>query len=346
MNNVLSGDDFYKSLKNDTVIKKAFLFFGDEDYMKLNTKKLLVEKICPDEAFRDMNVFSFDSLDYTPERLADSFCAAPVFAEEKLVILSGINIDGMREAEFGALLEAIESLERYDGNVFLLNVPAGKLTCSGRENQTKRFKALCEMLLPVRFDKYTTSRLVPWCRRHFSVGGYEVEPDFVKKFIAYTSEDMFILANEIKKICAYAQSNGIREISFSDIEKVCVSYEEFGTFDLANAILARNVRLALRIVRKKKEMHEDPILLLASLASEVYDMIAVKGMLGVGLTPDEMAPILGKRSSYPLKLKADAVKNIEQSELERMLSMIIDTDKKLKSGLPGYAGVEKLICSI
>jgi len=345
MNNVVSGDDFYKSLKNDTVIKKAFLFFGDEDYMKLNTKKLLIDKVCPDETFRDMNVFSFDSMDYSPERLADSFSAAPVFADEKIVVLSGMNIDGMREGEFKALLEAIESFERYDGNVFLLNVPAEKLTYTGKESQLKRFKALCELLLPVRFDKYTPSRLVPWCRRHFSVGGYEVEPELVKRLIAYIGDDMFILANEIKKLCAYARANALQKITFAEVENVCVSYEEFGAFELANAILARNIKQALRIIRKKKEEREEPVILLAALSSDVYDMIAVKSMLGAGMTQDEICATLNKKP-YPIKLKAEAVRNIEMAELERMLERILEADRSLKSGIPGYSGIEKLVCSM
>ena len=345
MNSVVSGDDFYKSLRNDTVIKKAFLFFGDEDYMKLNTKKLLVDKVCPDETFRDMNVFSFDSIDYTPERLADSFAAAPVFSEEKIVVLGGLNIDGMREGDFKALIEAIESFDKYDGNVILLNVPSGKLTYSGRETQIKRFKALCELLLPVRFDKYTPSRLVPWCRRHFEAGGYEPEPEFIKRFIAYTSDDMFILASEIKKLCHFAKANRLDALSFSVVENVCTSYEEFGAFDLANAILARNARQALKILRKEKEMRTEPVLVLASLSASVYDMIAVKAMISAGMTQEDICVSLDKKP-YPVKLLSDAVRGVEVSELEGMLDRILDSDRKMKNGITGYGEIERLICSM
>lgn len=345
MNAVVSGDDFYKSLKNDTMLKKAFLFFGDEDYMKLNTKKLLIDKVCPDETFRDMNVFSFDTLDYTPEQLADAFSASPVFSDEKVVTVGGLNIDGMKESDFRSLIEAIESFDRYDGNVFLLSVPADKLTFTGRESQLKRFKALSELLLPVRFDKYTPSRLVPWCKKHFSAGGYDVDSELIKKFIAYTSDDMFILSSEIKKLCAFGKATGRETLSFSDVENVCVSYEEFGAFDLANAMLARNVKQALRIIRKKKEDREDPILLLAALSSDVYDMIAVKAMIGAGMSQDEICVSLGKKP-YPIKLKTEAVRNIEMRELERMLERILEVDRALKSGIGGYGGIEKLVCSM
>lgn len=345
MNAVVTGDDFYKRLKSDTVLQKAFLFFGDEDYMKLNTKKLLVDKVCADDTFKDMNLFSLDPLDYSPETLADSFAAAPVFAEEKIVILNGMNIDGMREGEFNSLLETLELLDKYEGNIFLLNVPAGRLTFTGGERQTKRFKALCEFLLPVRFDKYTQARLVPWCRRHFEVGGYDVEPEFVKKFIAYTSDDMFILANEIKKLCGYAKANKLESIAFSDVEEVCVSYEEFGIYDLANAILARNVKQALRIVRKKKEMREDPMLLFGSFANSVYDMISVKSMLSAGMTADEIGPIINKKA-YPTKLLIDAVRGADIATLRELLARVVEADRKIKSGVSGYAAVEKLICSM
>ncbi len=345
MNNLLTGDDFYKRLKNDTILKKAFLFFGDEDYMKLNTKRLLEQKVCPDEAFREMNLFSFDPLDYSPEALTDAFSAAPVFSDDKLVVLGGMNIDAMRESEFSALIEAIEALDLYDGNVFLLNVPSGRLTYTGKESQLKRYKKLCELLLPVKFDKYTPSRLVPWCRRHFQAGGYDVDPELVKRMIAYIGDDMFILSSEIKKLCAYAKANCLNGITFADVENVCVSYEDFGAFDLANAILARNVSHALRILRKKKEQREEPIIILSSLATSVYDMIAVKSMQSAGMSQDDICALLAKKA-YPVKLCSDAVRGVDMASLEALLDRVLDVDKKLKSGIGGYSGIEKLICSI
>lgn len=339
----IKGDEYYKKLKGGTSLHKALLFYGDEDYMKQNTRRLLERSVCPDESFRSMNLFSFDSLDYSPDALADAFASAPVFSEEKLVVVSGLDLDGMKESDFSALLSAIDSMNEYSGNVFLLVVSAGKLTYTGRADRLRRFAKLCELLTPVLFEKYTQQRLIPWCRMHFSADGCEAEPEFIKKFIAYVSDDMSILDGEIRKLCCFVRASGRTEVTFDDVERVCSSYEEFGAFDLANAILSGNRTFALRIIRRKKEDRVEPLMVLAEISNVVYDLIAVKSMLNAGIARDEMASLL-KIKEYPLKLRLEAAAKFEMPMLRRLLDEIIDADRKLKSGMSGYGGVERIVC--
>ncbi len=340
----VKGDEYYKKLKAGSVGYAGLLFYGDEDYMKANTKRLLLETVCPDETMRDMNVISFDSLDYSPDALSDAFSASPMFAEEKLVILSGMDIDGMRESEFSSMLAAIDSMHEYEGNVFLLYVPAGKLSYQGRAEKLKRLSKLSELLQPVVFEKYTPARLVPWCRMHFAAEGVEAEPELLKRFIAYVSEDMTVLDGEIKKLSAYVRANGRSTFTMQDVERVSASYEEFGAFDLANAILAGDRTTALRIIRKKKEDRTEPLFILAEISNIVYDLIAVRSMIAAGIGRGEMMTLLKLRSEYPLKLRIEAASRFDGETLNRLLTEILDADRKLKSGIGGYGGIEKLVC--
>ena len=192
-------------------------------------------------------------MNFSAETLADAFAAAPVFSEEKLVYVGGLDIDGMREAEFGQLISAIEGMNEYFGNVFVLDVRAEKITYEGKQEKTKRFRRLCELLTPVQFDKYTPARLVPWCIRHFEAEGIQCENEVAKALIDHSGEDMFVLSGEIKKLCSYINAHGEKAVSTSLVKLVCCSYEDFGAFDLANALLARDVPMALRILKVKKE---------------------------------------------------------------------------------------------
>lgn len=339
----IKGDEFYKKVKGGTWIENAVMLYGEEEYMKQNARRLLERTVCPDESFRDMNLIKFDTLDYSPEALSDSFASAPVFAEQKLVVVSGLDIDGMREGEFNALLSAIDSVNDYEGNFFVLMVPADKLTYVGRADRLKRFNKLCELLCPILFEKYTMQRLIPWCRMHFEADGCEVEIDFLKRFIAYVSDDMSILDGEIRKLCCYVRASGRTAPTLEDVEAVCTSYEEFGAFDLMNAILSGNRTLALRIIRRKKEDRIEPIIVLSEISSVVYDIIAIKSMIAAGMSRDEMAAIT-KLKEYPLKLRTEAANRFSSELLEALLKEIMTADRNLKSGIPGYGGIEKIVC--
>lgn len=342
---IISGDDFYKKLKKSAVMEKAFLFFGDEDYMKLNVRKLMESTVCPDETFRDMNLFSFDSLNFSAETLADAFTAAPVFSEEKLVYVSGLDIDGMREAEFSQLISAIEGMAEYLGNVFVLDVRAENLTYEGRQEKTKRFRRLCELLSPVRFDKYTTARLVPWCVRHFEAEGIACEPEVAKSLIGHSGEDMFVLSGEIKKLCSYINAHKESAVSTDLVKRICCAYEDFGAFDLANALLARDIPMALRILKVKKEEKEEPVILLSQVSAVIYDLISIKLMISAGLSGEEIMSALNKKA-YPVKLYSEASAKYEVSYLERALNGVLEVDAKCKSGFSGYGAIETFVCSL
>ncbi len=342
---IISGDDFYKKLKKSAVLEKAFLFFGDEDYMKLNVRRLMENTVCPDDTFRDMNIIAFDSLSFSAEALADAFAAAPVFSEEKLICVSGLDVDGMREAEFVQLLSAIEGMNEYFGNVFVLDVRAEKLTHEGKQEKTKRFRKLCELLTPVRFDKYTPARLVPWCIRHFEAEGIACEPDTARFLIDHSGEDMFVLSGEIKKLCSYINAHGEKTVSTDLVRLVCCAYEDFGAFDLANALLARDIPMALRILKVKKDEKEEPVVLLSQVSAVVYDLIAIKLMLNAGLSGEEIMTALNKKA-YPVKLYSEASSKYEVSYLEKALHGVLEVDAKCKSGYGGYGAIETFVCSL
>ncbi len=344
MNIPIKGDEYYKKLKGGTAIWKGLFFYGEEDYMKTNAKRLLTDTVVGDPTFRDMNLLSFDSLDYSPDALSDAFSSAPVFAEEKLVILTGLDIDGMKESEFSALCNAIDSMNEYEGNVFLLYIGADKLTYSGRKDKTKRFNRLSELLTPVYFEKYTPARLIPWCRMHFSAEGVEAEPEQIKAFISYVSEDMSILDSEIRKLSAYVRANGKNTFTLDDMRLCCASYEEFGVFDLANAILAGDRSQALRIIKKKKEERADPLYVLSEISFVICDLVAIKSMQAAGMPRDEMQSLL-RLSDYPMKLRYEAAARFDGELLLRLEEEIVSLDRKLKGqAAKSFSGIETLIC--
>ena len=76
--NILKESDFRKEIK--TAPRTAYLFFGDEDYLKLSAVRLAREALCPDPSFSVFNEMRLDATDFTADRLVDALMPMPMMA--------------------------------------------------------------------------------------------------------------------------------------------------------------------------------------------------------------------------------------------------------------------------
>ena len=109
---IIREADFRKQIKNAP--QRAYLFFGEEDYMKKYALDTALAAISPDPSLSFFNEIRFDSFSYSPEALVDSFMPAPMMADRKLVILSGLDFNAMKQSEVDALCASLEALDEYD----------------------------------------------------------------------------------------------------------------------------------------------------------------------------------------------------------------------------------------
>ena len=93
--------DFRKELKSNP--RPGYLFFGDEDYLKSFAVKQARELICPDPTFAFFNEIHLDAMDFEAQKLIDALMPLPMMADKKLVVLSGLNFNSMRQNEIDDL---------------------------------------------------------------------------------------------------------------------------------------------------------------------------------------------------------------------------------------------------
>ena len=120
---IIKEDVFRKQLKKG--LSGGYLFFGEEDYLKSFALKSAKEAICADETFAVFNEVRLDPLSYSPDALISALMPLPMMADQKLVTVTGLSINDMRQSELNELCEALETLSEYDYNVLIISVPAG-----------------------------------------------------------------------------------------------------------------------------------------------------------------------------------------------------------------------------
>ena len=247
MRDMISEADYRKRL--DRIGGEAFLFFGEEDYLKGHAIRQTREKLFADPTFAAFNDFVLDALDFTPERLTDLLPAPPMMAEYKLIVLRGFDLTRMRAGELDALIDALTLLPQYEHNVVIIEIAAGMIDEGYLPKRPGTvLKKLGEVATPVRFEPPTDAKLVAWVGKHFSHRGITVTPQLCSFLVGYVGRNMFLLAGEIEKLCCYLLSKGRTALGADDVRLVSVPAQRADAFALSNAILDGNPRAALDVL--------------------------------------------------------------------------------------------------
>jgi DNA polymerase-3 subunit delta len=345
MNQIITEAD-YRKLIGKTA-GRAFVLFGDEDYLKSHTVKKTREAICPDEAFAVFNDITLDALDFSADKLLDAMTPPPMMADERLIVVRGLNPSNMKAAELDALIEALALLPEYNYNTVLLHVAAGLIDERGLPKRVPTvLKKLSEVATPVQFPASTDGRLAAWASKHFAHLGVSVSPADCAFLVAYAGKSMYLLANEIEKICYYVLSKGRNEANADDIRLVAVPTMEMDTFALSNAILEGRTEKALDALAVLKFERTDPVIVMGELSRTLCDMQAMRLYLDAGKSIKEIAKLLGGMHEYKAGLLARAVSRTDPARLLRAVELCAEADAALKRSSTDYAAIEKLICAL
>ena len=106
-----TSDDFKRELKKG--LHGGYLFFGDEDYLKLNALKNARRAICSDEAFSFFNDLTIEPLKLTADTLLDALTPLPMMSDAKIVSVSGLDFSTFKKpTELEELIEVFASCVR------------------------------------------------------------------------------------------------------------------------------------------------------------------------------------------------------------------------------------------
>ena len=339
---IIKESDFRKEIKSAP--KKAYLFFGEEDYMKSFALKAASEALSPDPSFAFFNEMKLDALSYSPDALLDAIMPFPMGADKKLISISGLDLNAMKQGEIDSLISVLSQLDEYDYNTVIINVSCDRFDYGSLPKRPSAlFKRLSEHLCPVYFERNTPARLAAWVGKHFSHNGAIASPDICALVIDRCGRNMYTLSGEVDKISFFVLANGRTEVTRDDVMNISTAAEEFDTFALTNAIGARRRDEALKILRDMKFRRVEPISILAEISGLVSNMTAVAILRADGLTQGEIADVLGIHE-YRVGLMMKS--GIDQEICRNMLEKCRAADLELKSGRGGYITIEKLICSI
>ena len=322
-----------KELKEDIKsgsFKRAYLLYGEEEYLKLQYKNELKKALIPDGG--DMNLVFLGGKDITPERIIDEAETLPFFADYRLIIIE----------ESGFFKKASPKLEEY-----LPQLPETSVLLFVEKEVDKRlklFKTLKKIGREVEMKHPDEKMLGSWIlgkikkeRKQISRGAYEL-------FFQKTGDDMVKISAELEKLLCYCLDKD--EITADDVEAVCIENIENRIFEMIRYMAEKNRKKTLELYYDLLSLKEAPLKILALVSRQFNQLLCAKDLREQGKDKNAIAQAMGISPYIAGKILQQSYA-FTLEEIRHALEYCLEMEEGVKNGrIADRLAVELVLVSV
>ncbi|MGX9135339.1 DNA polymerase III subunit delta [Rummeliibacillus sp. JY-2-4R] len=306
-------------------IAPVYLLAGLESYFIDETIRRIKLKI---EEEGEIETITIDLDEKPVDYVIDESDTIPFFSSKKLIIAKNANFlkatDKSKEKVNHDLTRLANWLEfPSDTSITIFIAPYEKL--DERKKVTKQMKQHAVYLLAETPKEHD---LAVWVQNEVSSRGKTIDEEAISKLIEMVGMDMIHLQSEIEKISLYLGDE--KNISISLVDELVAKTLEQDAFKMLNAYLRHDISQCLSIYHDLIRQKQEPIMLVALLASQIRLMSNVYYLLKKGYHPGQIAKQL-KVNPYRVKRIVEDHRNVSDESLLKALYGLSEVDLQLKS---------------
>lgn len=295
-----------------------YLLYGTEKYLIDKEIKNIIDKSKVD----DINISKYDLEENTIKEILEDANTISLFSSNKLIIVDNAIIFNRVQNK---KIEDIELLEEYlknsnnDTTVIFIDRnekidSAKKLVKLIKENGViKEFNALKNISSNVKamFEDY------------------KIGNDAINLLMTRVGNDLELIYQEVEKLKIYKIED--KEITVKDVEDLTVENINVDIFKFVDDIINKNKKSAIRTYKELLKLNEEPIKIVALLASKFRLMYQASQLIKKGYTEDNISEIL-KVHKYPVHLAILSGYKYNPNILLKYLNDLADLDIGMKTG--------------
>ncbi|MDQ0216805.1 DNA polymerase-3 subunit delta [Oikeobacillus pervagus] len=318
----------WKDIENKK-FSNIYLLFGKESFFIKETKRKLLENVLTEEEM-DFNFSSYD-LEETPIELTlEDAETLPFLGERRLVFLHNpIFLTAEKSKDKAEKMEHhLKKLEKYleepaPFSVIVFIAPYEKL--DERKKLTKLLKKKATVL---EAKKLNEQELKKWIVEIAKRNEIEMSNEAIEQLLILAGTDLLQLTNEVEKLSLYASNTG--KIDVEMVQKLTSRSLEQDIFSIVDRILKRKIDEALRIYYDLLKQKEEPIKILAIIASQFRLIYQVKELSRRGYGQPQIAGAI-KVHPFRVKLAAGQARDFSEQELMRIIDLLAQCDYEMKT---------------
>lgn len=223
-----------KSLKEDLEsgkLKKVYLLYGEEVYLKNLYKKKLKDAVLP--SGDTMNLSAYEGKGIQIREVIERAETLPFFADRRLVLIEN---SGFFKAASPELAEYIPRMPEETCMVFVENEV---------DRRGKLYKAVSSAGRAVELKRQNEKTLMNWVLSALRKEKKNITSATMELFLTRTGSDMEFIQNELEKLLCYTAGRDV--ITSEDVEQICTVRTENKIFDMINAVSEGKQKRALAL---------------------------------------------------------------------------------------------------
>ena len=303
----------------------VYLIYGEESYLKEHYVNKLKDKLV-DEAFADFNFHQYEGKSASISDILQDADMLPMMGGTTFVLVHDYPLDKSQK-DIDALKEYFKDISPSCVLVFWYdNIEVDtKKSARWRSVETAFAKAGSA----VNLEKRTEGELARLIASSAKKRGCIIAPDLARYLISLVGSDIQTIFSELEKICAYT---GEGNITKETIDKLAVKSLQARVYDLSKFILQGNSDKAHAVLSALFAQKEEPIAILAVIASCYVDMYRVKCAKSAGANESELSGYFSyKGREFLIRNAARDCRTVSIDSLRSSIDIIADTDEKMKS---------------
>lgn len=299
-------------------LKNLYLFFGEEEYIRDEYVRKVVDMIPPDP-LGDFNtvriegeITDMDELDAVLENF-------PMMADKKTVIIK----------DSGLFKSANEEQKKFWTNK-LSNIADYVVLIFSEKEVDKRsalYKAASKYGVVSEFSYLSQTDMANWAAGEFLKQGKKISKNNAAYFVSLCGEDVSSVKNEIDKLISYCGD----EVLQSDIDRVVSKSLNIRIFEITDGIMEKNTAKVMTALSEMKDIKEPPFRILYTLFSAFDKMLYASLAENDGMLYNDIVAKLGVHPFVAKKYIAGARVFGERFLIDRVCA-VSETDLAIKQG--------------
>lgn len=304
----------------------VYILLGTESFFIEQFKRSIFQAI---EKKQSIDMINYDLQEVAIQHVIIDVETLPLFTDHKVIVATNPLFLTSQRASLDVAHET-EQLERYvqhpvDYSTLIMVAPYEKI--DGRKGIVKQLQKYATV---VNCEPIRDQELRKWIVYLAQELQISLTDDALYVMEAEYGNNLFLLQQEMEKMKMHVGAE--KEITKETVENLMAVSASKSALDLVDVVLRGNLYEAIKIYKTLEKNNEDPIGLLALLASQFRLIFQVKLLQEKGHTAQSMH---GKIQAHPyaIRLAAERSKKFSTERLAKVLDQLTETDASIKRGL-------------
>lgn len=312
--------------------QRVYLLTGDENYLILQAKELLVHAMVAEGDEMNYAVFEDSKIDL--QQLRELAMTYPLFATKRVLVLDRTGIFKSGKDAFVEILQALPETTCV-------------IICEPEvDKRSKAYKWIKKNGYVGEFLKkdQTEKVLMRWVAALLGKEKKKIRESDVRFFLERVGDDMFQIKNETDKLISYVGER--EEIRREDIEQITSGEVQSKIFELVAAIAEGKKRQALAYYDDLILLKEPPMRILFLIVRQYRILLLISNMRSLRKPDKDIAQAAGI-PAFAIRKNAAQLGGYTVPILEHCIASCIQVEEEIKTGrISDQIGLETLIVGL